>query len=558
MPLKALRKMRLYWDTLRHIPLEQLGALARYRILHRYIPRAKGTPLSPPTPDPSPPNLVSELFRRRYRITGSLLEKAQNFAEGSGNFKGVELHSEDGSLPWFETSHGLLWQFELHYLDALVPLVASGSEEDEDRALSLFTDWMTHCPVDSVPGWDAYPLSKRLINACRCITMNPQSSLLRSHLMDHVATGFGELENKIEFHIGANHLLTNLHALVLSLQTLQVQPSPRYTQWVQRLENEWHIQFLSDGGHYERSPGYHAQLLAERMDILDWTTGLENDAFSDLALTKTHLSKQLQFLQHLKHPDGKPAHFHDTNDAFPPWEYGAAGESLDSPLLFPVSGFLTAKDEEHYFVGFTGCVGPREQPGHAHADGLSFETSFAGARVFVNAGVAGYREAPDRSWMRSAAAHNTIQIPDRPQHEVWSSFRVARRGQTFPLRIHSQSSNGWTVSGTFQFPGLPVRIHYRTWSWEPSKAEFSVTDRCTGGGEENVSATFLLHPDWIWEPNEQRFRNGDRILSWNSTNGRTEVERGVFMPYIGVRRPAWKIRSQLSPSEQTTIHFRFH
>ena len=160
--------------------------------------------------------------------------------------------------------------------------------------------------------------------------------------------------------------------------------------------------------------------------------------------------------------------------------------------------------------------------------------------------------------MRSAAAHNTIQVPDRPQHEVWSSFRVARRGQTSPFTIHSQSTNGWTVSGTFQFPGLPELVHYRTWSWDRSKAEFSVTDHCTGGTQDNIIATFLLHPDWIWVPDEQIFRNGDQVLSWTSSNGLAEVGRGVFMPYIGVRRPAWKLLSRLSSAEKTTIHFRFH
>ena len=57
-----------------------------------------------------------------------------------------------------------------------------------------------------------------------------------------------------------------------------------------------------------------------------------------------------------------------------------------------------------------GSVGPAYQPGHAHADTLSFELSVDGLRWFVNTGVSGYGVTADRSYERSSEAHNTVVV----------------------------------------------------------------------------------------------------------------------------------------------------
>src|SRR6185295_1096925 len=72
-------------------------------------------------------------------------------------------------------------------------------------------------------------------------------------------------------------------------------------------------------------------------------------------------------------------------------------------------------------------VGPSYQPGHAHADTLSFELSLHGRRVLVNSGTSEYGTGPERQRQRSTAAHNTVVIDGQDSSEVWGGFRVARR-----------------------------------------------------------------------------------------------------------------------------------
>jgi uncharacterized heparinase superfamily protein len=69
-------------------------------------------------------------------------------------------------------------------------------------------------------------------------------------------------------------------------------------------------------------------------------------------------------------------------------------------------------------------VGPDYQPGHAHADTLSFELSLFGQRVFVNSGTSQYGVDDERDRQRCTAAHNTLEIDGKSSSEVWAGFRV--------------------------------------------------------------------------------------------------------------------------------------
>jgi uncharacterized heparinase superfamily protein len=55
-------------------------------------------------------------------------------------------------------------------------------------------------------------------------------------------------------------------------------------------------------------------------------------------------------------------------------------------------------------------IGPDYQPGHAHADTLSFELSLFGQRLLVNSGTSEYEISPVRQYERSTKAHNTVVL----------------------------------------------------------------------------------------------------------------------------------------------------
>ena len=79
---------------------------------------------------------------------------------------------------------------------------------------------------------------------------------------------------------------------------------------------------------------------------------------------------------------------------------------------------------DHKLIVDIAKIGPDYQPGHGHADTLSFELSIFGQRVFVNSGISQYENNSERLRQRSTPAHNTVVVNDNISSDVWNSFRV--------------------------------------------------------------------------------------------------------------------------------------
>src|SRR5206468_284588 len=68
-----------------------------------------------------------------------------------------------------------------------------------------------------------------------------------------------------ELDVGGNHFLKNLKALI-GLGVILGEDRMVHSA-VRRLCRQIDTQVLADGGHYERSPWYHAQVLGDLLDI---------------------------------------------------------------------------------------------------------------------------------------------------------------------------------------------------------------------------------------------------------------------------------------------------
>jgi hypothetical protein len=70
------------------------------------------------------------------------------------------------------------------------------------------------------------------------------------------------------------------------------------------------------------------------------------------------------------------------------------------------------------------------QPGHTHADTLSFELRIDGKPIVVDTGISTYNKNDRRQYERSTIAHNCVSPGKRDSSEVWGGFRVGRRCHT--------------------------------------------------------------------------------------------------------------------------------
>jgi uncharacterized heparinase superfamily protein len=206
----------------------------------------------------------------------------------------------------------------------------------------------------------------------------------------------------------------------------------------------------------------------------------------------------------MSHPDGDVSFFNDAAFGIAPrlmdLTHYAKRLNLDVDQRASIkelhhlqqSGYIRAQQGNAVLIVDVARIGPDYQPGHAHADTLSFEFSLGAQRVFVNSGTSTYKTGAQRSLERSTAAHNTVEIDKSDSSEVWGGFRVARRAQPFGIAcVDEETALTITAShnGYQRLVGRPT--HQRT--WKLTSNSLTITDRITGKLNA-ATARLYLHP----------------------------------------------------------------
>jgi uncharacterized heparinase superfamily protein len=257
------------------------------------------------------------------------------------------------------------------------------------------------------------------------------------------------------------------------------------------LEQELPRQILADGAHVERSPMYHSMILEDLLDLCN-LRGAFGGFLPDLS---DYASRMLGWLECMTHPDGGISFFNDSSLGIAPDHialeaYAIRLGFLSEPVMLGESGYVRLENDHTVVIFDAAPLGPDYQPGHGHADTLSFELSYRGRRVLVNSGTSTYDAGPVRAFERGTAAHNTIRIDGVDQSEMWAAFRVARRAQPFDVRTDHRSFAEAAHDGYRRLqPGVTHRrrIHL-------DGDTVLITDQLEGSGRHAVEVFYHLAP----------------------------------------------------------------
>ena len=391
---------------------------------------------------------------------------------------------------WGVAEVPMLWRYHLHYQDYLWSL-------GFPHARHVVLHWIEHHgPGPGQVGWEPYPTSLRLANWCALFLGRHRQQTLAdpmfaSNLWSSVRAQAKHLQRRLEWHLLGNHLFENGVALALTGSCFA---HPEAASWlrtgVKVLDRQLPEQVLHDGGHFERSPMYQQRILhGLRMLASTRDADLQN-------LVRPYVDRAENALVSLCHPDGGIALMNDSafqNVA----DCADAARSVppDGAFALDDSGYYGARTAEgHFVVCDAGPIGPDYQPGHGHADLLSFELSLRGARVVVDSGVSTYEAGAMRDYCRSTRAHNTVEIEGQNQVEVWAAFRVGRR--CAPRDVNwQQLPGGFQLSawhdGYRHLPGRPT--HARTFRWNDG-GQLDITDSVDSTRSVRSVARMHFHP----------------------------------------------------------------
>ncbi|WP_417449437.1 heparinase II/III family protein [Kordiimonas sp.] len=388
---------------------------------------------------------------------------------------------------WNDAATSKLWLYNLHYHDGL--LAPDGDDVDKHAFLQR---WISENPTFEGNAWEPYPTSLRIVNWVKwAMAGGAWSPAMDSHLAQQCAA----LYQQVEYHLLGNHLFANAKALIFGGLFLG---GPQTEQWLDKgekiLRGELSEQFLGDGAHFELSTSYQATLTEDLLDLVNIMRAFGRAVPIPLL---THAERAIFWLEVMTRPDGLPPLFNDAAYGISPslaslQDYA---RRLAVPLAaapeaglvdLPASGYFRYTGDTYGFWGDAGQIGPDYIPGHAHCDMLGFELYAHGAPLVVDTGTSTYDIGERRQLERSTQSHNTVQLGDCEQSEIWAGFRVGRRARITAREVGPD----WLKASHNGFGSL----HERRFTFSPGSITLEDSVRGSTPAAPAV-ARFHLHPD---------------------------------------------------------------
>jgi uncharacterized heparinase superfamily protein len=487
--------------TVVHLQPGQIGQRARLRAQRaafHWLPPTRRWLLSGPDPDAGAgwPAGFIPLDARVWRgwpgvaplLAGeiSLLGHTQRLAPAKG-----AADARWADADWAQDDAPLLWRFHLYYWDWAWALATDRRRPDARRTFAaIWSSWHDAVPAGRGAAWRPYPTALRAWSFCGIHRALVADSEIEAPFLAELAAHAGFLRRHLETDVGGNHLIKDLKALAgLAVFFADEKLLERI---LARLTQQLAVQVLPDGGHYERAPAYHCQVLADLIDVTALLRAADREVPPELPKV---IGRMRRWLAAVLSPTGEVPLL---NDGFPVSRELIAGvrppASPEAPLVeLPDSGLMRAVAGEWQLLADVGLPCPDELPAHAHADTLGCLVYVDKEPLLVDTGTSTYLASPARDFERSTAAHNTAEIDHTDSTEVWGAFRAARRARVYGLQA---SSDAGTVTieaahdGYRRLRGRPQ--HHRRWTLTGEMLQ--VNDQVTGHGHHDVTLRWHLAP----------------------------------------------------------------
>jgi uncharacterized heparinase superfamily protein len=555
--IRYLRVSQVYW-RLRY--RRQRAMPARVITLPRTIVTRSDFPDVPLAAHPQrhdEEDIVAQLARGEFR----LLNETRNLGRD-------EIDWQLG-----EKSAGRLWTVSLHYHAWAFELARRVRDQGPSARQAgvllgrYLGDWITGCDL-TVAGsrelaWNAYAIATRIGWWCRLYHLLGREGRhdwgsLETVFLESLWSQAAFLEEHIEYDLRANHLLRDAVGLAWAGRFFAGPRSKRWLAAARRIALEQlDEQVLADGGHFERSPMYHVEVMN---DFLALAILLEDKAVRQrMRKVWSHMA---EFLAWSRHPDGQVPLFNDGgfNGAPEPEAMFVAGRrafgQATDPAprhggnLFPDFGLAVWHGAPWSVFMDVGQVGVDYQPGHAHADTLTIEASYLGQRLFVDPGTFSYDNDERRRYDRATASHNTVAIDETDSSEVWHIFRVGRRARPRDVRATWEADGGMVSATHTGYDHLAGRPRHRRTVEVRDHGTLTITDAFEGGGRHQVAGGLLVEPSWQvrscpggWELT----REGRSLrVSFEAEGGKVllSTEQAAYHPEYGLeqttRRLVWR------------------
>ncbi len=461
-----IHKLLRYYFTLKELKFIQIRYQVWYRLKNKFFPTQY-------------PDGIKAPKYQKIQLC-SFPEQYVHYL-GNNQFQFLNLDQKFKSkIDWNYSDYGKLWAYHLNYFDFL-----HQPEMDWETGKQLIDDF-NELPHSRSEGLDPYPISLRTINWIKFLAVEDKYPI---DVVNSIYAQYQVLTKKIEYHLLGNHLLENGFSLLFGAVFFQDKNLIKLARKILLAELE--EQILEDGAHFELSPMYHLIILQRALDGYNLLRNNEHNLQDVEQKLKSVIQKMVNWLHTLMFGNGDIPMFNDSvsGQALSPtiiMEYAKQQGFTPSKISLSDSGYRKLESDNFELIADVGNIAPTYQPGHAHADALSYVMYYQGKPMIVDCGISTYEKNNQRRIERSTAFHNTVVIRDTNQSDIWGGFRVGKRAKT-TINIDAENKILASNDGYARF-GV---IHKR--SWETTNNTIKI---CDSIGKNKTGISYIhFHPD---------------------------------------------------------------
>lgn len=301
---------------------------------------------------------------------------------------------------WHGDGASHLWNYNLHYLEFLIPLAAeyhaSGNENYKQKYLEILMSWLQAADSNQ-DAHASYTVSMRIPNVL--IGMELLGDIEKQterKIYESLYGQYRDLQQHLELALLANHYFENIKAVVIA--SVLFGELNIYHKYFDLFLKQIEEQILPDGLHYERSIMYHKIILEDilRVYAVLQSSGHKMDGEKLLPTIKS----MAEALGSLEKGLGHTPLFNDAGDNIskPAAALLAVCRKICADIntektVFPDAGYYRFDCGNCALLFDCGDIGPGYMAGHAHNDCLSFELSIEGKAFLPIPGRDSTREA---------------------------------------------------------------------------------------------------------------------------------------------------------------------
>jgi hypothetical protein len=456
------------------------------------------------------------------------------------------------------------------------------------RAWHLIYDWIMNTPLTNHVAWSSFAISRRLMEWIWAYNLLLYSQVINAGdnllILKSILLQTRYLYKGIEYDVMGNHLLLNAECLFFTgILFPEFKDSGNWiTKSLSILNKEIDNQVHDDGVHKEQSSHYH--LFATNAFIETILLARLNGVIINKNIERK-TKKMVEFLALLMRPDSKipllgdsmwsselnvidvicygsllfndnrikrfiiPTRFTERSlclfgpsrlNAFNPLKASEVINEKD--FLFKDGGYVVSRSnwqaDSHYMVFDCGPFGMSQNPGHGHADALSFELYAYGKPLLIDPGVYTYKPGSWRNYFRGTSAHNTVTIDGLDQTPMWSAFKVGRLANTLNKDFVS-TNNYCLVSAVHDgYSRLKSPVTHQRQILFARRKYWIIDDYFSGIGKHTFKTFFHFTPSKLESRKEciiSNIKNGVKVAIYPTclSNLNLQISEGLTSPVQG-------------------------